>query len=188
MGLVEKVREVQQEVCQEEMQKQQEKLEKGDFTLDDFRKQFEQLEKMGDEGPDRPHARHGEMIPEGEDPEEALKRIQGMIDSMTKEERRNPDMIDIEPPPPHRRRQRRRAARGQAVPEAVRPGADADEADGADEHLGADQDGDRPGQGGAFMPGGMQIHEDSRATPATARAAKERAEERKKKNKKKKSG
>jgi signal recognition particle subunit SRP54 len=35
------------------------------------------------------------LIPEGEDPEEALKRIQGIIDSMTKEERRNPDIIDI---------------------------------------------------------------------------------------------
>src|SRR6266852_2977068 len=36
-----------------------------------------------------------EMIPEGEDPEVAMKRIQGMIDSMTKEERRNPDVIDM---------------------------------------------------------------------------------------------
>jgi signal recognition particle subunit SRP54 len=36
-----------------------------------------------------------DMIPEGEDPEAALKRIQGMIDSMTKEERRNPDLIDM---------------------------------------------------------------------------------------------
>jgi signal recognition particle subunit SRP54 len=36
-----------------------------------------------------------EMIPEGEDPEDAFRRIQGMIDSMTKEERRNPDVIDI---------------------------------------------------------------------------------------------
>jgi signal recognition particle subunit SRP54 len=36
-----------------------------------------------------------EMIPEGEEPETALNRIQGMIDSMTKEERRNPDVIDI---------------------------------------------------------------------------------------------
>ena len=32
----------------------------------------------------------GDMIPEGEDPEDALSRIQGMIDSMTKEERRIP--------------------------------------------------------------------------------------------------
>src|SRR5262249_7540442 len=37
----------------------------------------------------------GELIPEGEDPEAAMGRIQGMIDSMTKEERRNPDLIDI---------------------------------------------------------------------------------------------
>ena len=36
-----------------------------------------------------------EMIPEGEDPEQSFQRIQGMIDSMTKEERRNPDVIDI---------------------------------------------------------------------------------------------
>jgi signal recognition particle subunit SRP54 len=36
-----------------------------------------------------------EMIPEGEDPEDAFRRIQGMIDSMTKAERRNPDIIDI---------------------------------------------------------------------------------------------
>jgi signal recognition particle subunit SRP54 len=35
------------------------------------------------------------MIPDGEDPEQAFRRIQGMIDSMTKQERRNPDVIDI---------------------------------------------------------------------------------------------
>src|ERR1700751_3535051 len=45
-----------------------------------------------------------EMIPEGEDPEAALTRIQGMINSMTKEERRNPDIIDGN--------RRRRIARG----------------------------------------------------------------------------
>ena len=64
----------------------------------------------------------GEMIPEGEDPEAAFKRIQGMIDSMTKEERRNPDVIDLN-------RRRRIAAgsgvepqRDQAVPRPVRAG------------------------------------------------------------------
>ena len=36
-----------------------------------------------------------DMIPEGEDPEEGMGRIQGMIDAMTKEERKNPDVIDI---------------------------------------------------------------------------------------------
>src|SRR5438046_5286572 len=47
MSLIEKVGRVQSELSQEEIQKQQAKLEKGDFTLDDFRKQFEQLKKMG---------------------------------------------------------------------------------------------------------------------------------------------
>jgi signal recognition particle subunit SRP54 len=49
----------------------------------------------------------GDMIPEGEDPEVAIKRIQGMIDSMTKAERRDPDIIDIG--------RRRRIAAGSGV-------------------------------------------------------------------------
>src|SRR5207302_6622397 len=49
----------------------------------------------------------GDMIPEGEDPEVALKRIRGMIDAMTKDERRNPDVIDLS--------RRRRIARGSGV-------------------------------------------------------------------------
>src|SRR5207302_4526179 len=63
----------------------------------DFRKQFEMLAKMGPMG-DLLKAMPGgfsQMIPEGEDPEQAIKRIRGMIDSMTREERRNPDVIDI---------------------------------------------------------------------------------------------
>jgi signal recognition particle subunit SRP54 len=108
MSIIDKVARVQQELTAEEIQKQQEKLQKGDFTLDDFRKQFEQLAKMG---PMKEilGAMPGmsEMIPEGEEPEEALKRIQGMIDSMTKEERRNPDVIDMS--------RRRRIATGSGV-------------------------------------------------------------------------
>src|SRR5213078_4485816 len=45
MGLVEKVARVQSEVSAEELQKQQEKLQKGDLTLQDFRDQFAQLHK-----------------------------------------------------------------------------------------------------------------------------------------------
>jgi signal recognition particle subunit SRP54 len=37
----------------------------------------------------------GDMIPEDEDPEAGIKRIQGIIDSMTKAERKNPDIIDL---------------------------------------------------------------------------------------------
>jgi signal recognition particle subunit SRP54 len=97
LSIVEKVARVQKELSEEEIKKQQEKLAKGDFTLDDFRKQFEVLAKMGPMR-DMLSALPGDMskmIPEGEDPEEAVGRMRGMIDSMTKEERRNPDIIDI---------------------------------------------------------------------------------------------
>jgi signal recognition particle subunit SRP54 len=95
MGLIEKVGRVQQQLSQEELEKQQKKLAEGDFTLDDFRKQFEQIAKLGMKDLVSRMPGMGELIPEGEDPEDAMKRIQGMIDSMTKEERRNPDVIDI---------------------------------------------------------------------------------------------
>ncbi len=108
MGLVEKVARVQQEVSEEELKKQQEKLQKGDLTLQDFRNQFAQISKMGGMK-DMIGMMPGmsEMIPEGEDPEEALKRVQGMIDSMSKEEKRNPDVID--------QSRRRRIAAGSGV-------------------------------------------------------------------------
>jgi signal recognition particle subunit SRP54 len=95
MGLVEKVARVQQELSKEEIEKQQKKLAEGDFTLDDFRKQFEQIQKLGMKDVLSRMPGMSDMIPEGEDPEQAMKQIQGMIDSMTKEERRNPDIIDI---------------------------------------------------------------------------------------------
>jgi signal recognition particle subunit SRP54 len=108
MGLIEKVAQVQKELSQEEIAQQQKKLEEGEFTLDDFRKQFAQLKKMGpmkDIMSSMPGM--GDMIPDGEDPEVAFRRIQGMIDSMTKDERRNPDVIDIN--------RRRRIAAGSGV-------------------------------------------------------------------------
>src|SRR6516165_595044 len=114
MSLVEKVARVQQEISKEELEAQQKKLAEGDFTLNDFRKQFEQMKKMG------PMKEimgampgMGDMIPEGEDPEDAFRRIQGMIDSMTKEERRNPDVIDLN-------RRRRIAAGSGTEPQEVK--------------------------------------------------------------------
>jgi signal recognition particle subunit SRP54 len=105
---------VQSQLSQEEIEKQQAKLAKGDFTLDDFRKQFVQMQQMGGmkeligQMPGM-----GDMIPEGEDPEVAMRRIQGMIDSMTKEERRNPDVIDMS-------RRRRIAAGSGAEPHEIK--------------------------------------------------------------------
>ncbi|MSQ95867.1 MAG: signal recognition particle protein [Gemmataceae bacterium] len=95
-SIIEKVQRVQSDLSQEEIEAQRKKLEKGDFNLNDFRKQFEQMAKMGgmkDLMSNMPGM--GELIPEGEDPDVAIKRIQGMIDSMTKDERKNPDVIDL---------------------------------------------------------------------------------------------
>jgi signal recognition particle subunit SRP54 len=183
LSIVEKVARAQQEISQEELQKQQEKLAKGDFTLDDFRKQFEMLAKMGSMG-DMLKALPGglsQMIPEGEDPEAAVKRLRGMIDSMTKEERRNPDVIDIN-------RRRRIAAGSGTEPHEVkqflgqfdqvrvimRQMANMSIMDRLKMMTGL-------GKAGAFMPGGMlpkqKIGTGHRKSP------KERAKERKKKKK-----
>ena len=96
MSLVGKVQAAQASLSKEEIEAQQKKMEEGNFTLDDFRKQFAQLAKLGplkDVLGAMPGM--GDLIPEGEDPEVGLRRIQGMIDSMTKAERRNPDLIDL---------------------------------------------------------------------------------------------
>jgi signal recognition particle subunit SRP54 len=94
MGIVEKIASIQKDISEEEMKKQQEKLSKGTFSLNDFRKQFETIAKMGMKDMIGRMPGMAEMIPEGEDPELALKRVQGMIDSMTKKERADPDLID----------------------------------------------------------------------------------------------
>ncbi len=97
MGLIQKVASVQQQLTQEEIEAQQKKLEKGNFTLDDFLKQFQMMQKMGgmkDLLAQMPGG-FADMIPEGEDPEVAIKRIQGMIHSMSKKERHDPDIIDM---------------------------------------------------------------------------------------------
>jgi len=90
LSLVEKA---QQEFDQEEMQRQEERLRKGEFTLDDFRKQLSQIGRLG------PLQKVMGLIPGmssltemmGDvDPEEDMKRLFGIIDSMTPEERRTP--------------------------------------------------------------------------------------------------
>jgi signal recognition particle subunit SRP54 len=90
LSLVEKA---QQEFDQEEMQRQEERLRKGEFTLDDFRKQLSQIGRLG------PLQKVMGLIPGmssltemmGDvDPEQDMKRLFGIIDSMTPEERRTP--------------------------------------------------------------------------------------------------
>jgi signal recognition particle subunit SRP54 len=182
MGLIEKVSRVQAELSQEEIAKQQAKLAKGDFTLDDFRKQFEQLQKLGGmkelmgQMPGM-----SELIPDGEDPELALKRIRGMIDSMTKEERRNPDVIDMS--------RRRRIATGSGVePHEIKHFLGMfDQARTLMRQMASMSMWQRlkmvtgMGKAGMFQPGAMMPK--TKVGTGHRKSAKERAEERKKKRK-----
>jgi signal recognition particle subunit SRP54 len=80
-----------------------------DFTLDQFRKQFAQMTEVGisrDQLPGMPDQT-------GKAPEPAIRRIQGIIDAMTAQERRDPEIIDLG--------RRRRIAAGSGVrPQEVR--------------------------------------------------------------------
>jgi signal recognition particle subunit SRP54 len=67
----------------------------SDFTLDDLRKQLVQLHQIGIKDVLSSMPGMTDLEPEGEEPEDALRRIQGLIDSMTKAERNNPDVVDI---------------------------------------------------------------------------------------------
>jgi signal recognition particle subunit SRP54 len=100
----------QQEFDAEEMAKQQEKLRKGKFTLTDFRDQMRQVKKLGSMGDIM------KMIPgmgalagnpDMGDADEELRRVEGIINSMTPRERDNPDLID--------NNRRRRIAKGCGV-------------------------------------------------------------------------
>ncbi|MGN0930380.1 MAG: signal recognition particle protein [Thermoguttaceae bacterium] len=90
---------VQAKFDEKELERQQQQLEKGVFTLDDFRKQMSQASRLGSmskimsfiPGMGRLSGILGEM---NVDPDRELRRIGGLIDSMTPEERRHPEIID----------------------------------------------------------------------------------------------
>jgi signal recognition particle subunit SRP54 len=184
MGLIEKVAQVQQQISEEELRAQQEKLKKGLITLDDFRKQFEQIKELGMKDLLQRLPGMDKMLPENEDPEVALRRIQGMIDSMTKEERQNPDLIDLS--------RRRRIAAGAGVqPHEVKQFlAQFDQVRTLMKQMASMSLWQRLkmmtglGQAGAFLPGSPILQKNKIGT-GHRKSAKERAEERKKKKKKK---
>ncbi len=97
----------QREFDADEMLVQQEKMSKGEFTLADFRSQMSQIKKLGS------MRSIMKMIPgmggmadldPDVDPEAEMKRVEGIIDSMTPFERKHPDKID--------RNRRNRIAKG----------------------------------------------------------------------------
>ena len=79
---------------QEEMKKMEEKLRKNSFTLDDYLKQVEQINKMGNINdlismiPGASNALKGQKVDE-----QKLVMYKAIIQSMTMEERENPDII-----------------------------------------------------------------------------------------------
>ena len=92
---------------QEEVQRQQEKMLKGKFTLDDFRNSMVQMRKLGsirDIMKMIPGLGQFADVGGDMDPEADMGRIEAIISSMTRDERTNPDIID--------RSRRHRIARG----------------------------------------------------------------------------
>ena len=119
------------------MAKQEERLKKGEFTLDDFKKMLGQTKKLG------PLNKVMKMIPGmggmsdmlGDvDAEKGMKSLGGIIDSMTPEERRNPKKnIDQSRRRRIGRRSRGRAERSQRPGQAVRHNGRSDAEDVANE-------------------------------------------------------
>jgi signal recognition particle subunit SRP54 len=95
LGLIRKAEET---FNREEAEQQVEKLGKGDFTLEDLVGQMKQIRKMG------PMGQWLDMIPgasqanitsaQQEDAERDMKRYEAILLSMTKEERRNPEVLN----------------------------------------------------------------------------------------------
>jgi len=87
-SLVEKVRTVETEIDQERMRK---KVLKGDLNLEDFLEQLGAVKKLG------PLSKIAGMIPgvkESDVDERQFKKMEAMINSMTRRERIHPDIID----------------------------------------------------------------------------------------------
>jgi len=105
LGLIERAEAAFDEKAARE---QAQKMMSGQFTLEDFYKQLQQMRKMG------PFAQLLEMLPgnlgqaarsiDPQDAEKQLKKTEAIINSMTVGERRNPDVLNAS--------RRRRIARG----------------------------------------------------------------------------
>ncbi len=95
LTLIEKAREV---VTEEQAAEQAQKMMSGAFTLEDFLSQMKTLQSMGPlEGLMKMIPGMGDamkQLPKGIDPQKEMKRTEAMIQSMTNEERRNPDVLN----------------------------------------------------------------------------------------------
>ncbi|HUI89079.1 MAG TPA: signal recognition particle protein [Anaerolineales bacterium] len=95
LGLIEKA---EAAFDRQTAQKTAERMMKGQFTLEDFLEQMKQMKKMG------PLSQMMDLLPgqfgqaarqaDPKEIEEHLKRSEAIIDSMTRKERRNPDLLN----------------------------------------------------------------------------------------------
>jgi signal recognition particle subunit SRP54 len=88
VGLVEKVKDIETKIDQEKMRT---KIIKGTLNFQDFLEQMKTIKKLG------PLSKIAAMIPgvkENDISEKEMKKVEAIIHSMTRKERRNPDLID----------------------------------------------------------------------------------------------
>ena len=148
--VVEMVRTAQQEFDQDQLAATEERLRKGEFTLEDFRKQLAQIarpglmQKMMTLMPGMGEL--GKMMDQV-DAEQDMKRLFGIIDSMTPEERRNPKLIDASRPTANCGRVRDSTPRSQRTAQAIRRHGLDHEEYGGQRCRRSDEDGSRTAAG-----------------------------------------
>ena len=102
------VEKAQQEISTEEAEDLKKKLVKGKFDLEDFLEQMQRMKKMGGLADILKFIPGlGSKLKIGEEEEKEMVKIEAMIQSMTKRERQQPEMIDLS--------RKRRIARGSAA-------------------------------------------------------------------------
>ena len=107
VSLVEKAAEA---VDLDDAKRMEEKMRKGQFTLEDFLDQLRQMKKLGPLEIYRRHAARRRGSAEEADlnkQEKEFRHMEAMICGMTPQERRNPAHPQCAAPPAHRQRQRR---------------------------------------------------------------------------------
>ena len=131
------IEEVQSKVDQSEAEEQLKKLQKNEFTLDDFRSQLRQVKKLGSFSkimkllPDQ--LLGGMGMPHLTDEQSAvmekeLKRTEAIIDSMTGRGADRSPHPERQPPPPHRAWLGHHGGRSQSAHQAIQRDASDDAA------------------------------------------------------------
>jgi signal recognition particle subunit SRP54 len=90
------VEQAQQKFDADEMATQEERLRKGEFTLDDFRRMLGQTKKLGPLNKVMsllPGMGNMQQMMDGVDADGGMTRLGGIVDSMTPSERRNPSKL-----------------------------------------------------------------------------------------------